>query len=73
LAYGPAVRDVRKKAGLVGVPVNVGEAIGANEVETNESVAISVEVSPGVCVGAVGVPVNAGEARGAAPVTCDTV
>lgn len=56
--------------GAAGVPVNVGEAIGAfgaTAAATKAVVASVVLSSPKVAVGAAGVPVNVGEAKGAAP------
>jgi hypothetical protein len=53
--------------GAVGVPVNVGEASGANDVATNAVVAIAVLLVPAVGVGDVGTPVNAGDAKEAPP------
>ena len=51
--------------GAVGVPVNAGDAKGANDVATNAVVANCVVFVPGEAVGAAGVPVNVGDAIGA--------
>jgi hypothetical protein len=54
--------------GAAGVPVKVGEAIGALRMSTAVTKAVVaswVVLVPAVAVGAVGVPVRAGEASGA--------
>jgi hypothetical protein len=61
--------------GAAGVPVKVGEAIGALRISTAVTKAVVaswVVLVPAVAVGAVGVPVRAGEAKGAAPETSAT-
>jgi hypothetical protein len=55
--------------GAAGVPVNVGEASGANEVATNAVVASTLLLAPGAAVGPWGAPVNVGDASGASDVS----